>query len=106
MNTDPLLAWARFLAARFSAPVLLVGSALYTDNPRDVDIRVVMDGEHFDARFGGGWYDAPPQLWVRDMAKLSRDIAVELGMNIDLQVVPDYRLPQHAGKPRRILAVP
>lgn len=106
MNTAPLASWARFLAARFSAPVLLVGSAVYSENPCDIDIRVVMDGEHFDARFGGGWHDAPPDLWVREMAKMSRSIAIDLGLNIDLQVVPDYRLPQHAGKPRIVLATP
>lgn len=104
MNIAPLNGWARFLAARYSGPVLLVGSALTSESPRDIDIRVVMDGRHFEARFGGEWYgDVPPELWVREMAKLSREMAIELRANIDIQVVPEYRTHQHAGKPRRVL---
>ena len=98
--------WARCLAARFASPVLLVGSALYSEKPRDIDIRVIMDGEHFDARYGP-WADGPSDIWVRDVAKLSREMAIALRMNVDIQVMPDYHHNgPHAGTPQRILAVP
>jgi hypothetical protein len=44
--------WANQIAARFAAPVYLVGSALREEYPRDVDIRIVLTDADFVQRYG------------------------------------------------------
>lgn len=99
-----LRAWANQIAARFNAPVYLVGSALREAKPRDIDIRVVVPDDAFVARYGisatdpfllgpddGG--DAVRRYWT-DVAKLGafcvRHHAVSAnggaGLNVDFQV--------------------
>lgn len=106
--------WANMLAARFGAPVWLVGSALREPLPRDVDVRVVLAEEDFRARYGepGAWaedahspaWGPARRAWARDVGKLSHDAAVRLGVNIDFQVEPAaYAQRWHAGKERRRL---
>lgn len=108
--TSALRAWADCLAARFSAPVLLVGSAVTCDDPRDVDIRVILPDDQFEFRYGTSveeWlHSRPGPLWVRDVAKLNEDGVHRLRVNLDLQIVPASEASEHIGRPRILLAAP
>jgi hypothetical protein len=99
-----LLPWARQIALRFGRPVWLVGSALELPDPRDVDVRVLLNDEEFLARYGdpaewhkGLWFPNRKDGSLRyaaDMWDLSREASLVLGLNIDFQVQP----PIESGK--------
>jgi len=115
----PLLeGWANQIAARFHAPVYLVGSALAQAQPRDIDIRVVLTEEAFLKRYGCTWIDAETigpwshvdrpievaRYWT-DVAKLGKWAAEHHGggmLNIDFQVQTDNanNARSHGNKPR------
>lgn len=124
-----LRGWANQMAARFGAPVYLVGSALDDPNARDIDIRIVLPDEDFAARYGDvcdfmveGWspeWGEGRKRWGADMAKLSRDVvlwggrALHLigrsplnklhGFNVDLKVEPESVARAYADRPRERL---
>jgi hypothetical protein len=102
--------WALYMAARFNAPVLLVGSALYKSHPRDIDVRIIISDVQFNARYGvdsHGWtMDGPPQKWVDDMGNLCEKEATLAGLNLDFQVYPANHARQYDGKPCVVLAAP
>ena len=102
--------WARQLALRFCRPVYLVGSALDLPDPRDVDVRVILSAEEFEARWGDAktWFRA---LWwpgrndgsmryAADMWDLSREASLVLQLNIDLQVQPPLEAMMHDASKR------
>lgn len=109
-----LRGWARQIAARFGHPVWLVGSATSEENPRDVDVRVVLPDDEFEARYGpvdtwhlwlwnsvGGTPTDMAANWGRDVAKLSRSACLYVRLNIDFQVIPlSEQTKNHADKPR------
>ena len=89
--------WANSIAARLNAHVYLVGSALVQENPRDIDIRVVLTAEQYEARYGErGWIErhlfGPVEpsdglrRWLADCAKLGDWAAKYHRMNIDFQI--------------------
>ena len=101
--------WAQCMAARFGGPVYLVGSALTKENPRDVDIRIVIPDHDFFNRYdrlASDFYTDRGPIWVEDVAKLGRDLLRTWhGLNLDLQVYPESAWrdqPQH----RLTLAAP
>ncbi len=107
-----LQGWANQLAARFGAPVYLVGSSLTDPEARDVDVRVVLDDDSFQARYGilpqhvdreswGGW-SAGSRRWGADVAKISRQAAVALRLNVDFQIQAALLVQHHglADRPR------
>lgn len=102
--------FAAYMAARFNAPVYLVGSALHKANPRDIDIRVVISDEHFKARYGidsNGWLrDGPPQPWIDEMGKFCEQETTLQRLPVDFQVYPARHAMQFLGKPRVLLAGP
>lgn len=98
-SLDPLQLrhWANSVAARFAAHVYLVGSCLQKQKPRDVDIRVVLTHELYEARYGTrGWIERhllgseePSDgylRWLADCAKLGEWASRYHGLNIDFQV--------------------
>lgn len=91
--------FANQMYCRYGQPVFLVGSSLNNDNPRDVDIRVTLPDDVFEARYGSvkewredtwrnEWREAR-QKWANDTAKLSSFASVCVKMNIDFQVIPE-----------------
>ncbi|HET8777990.1 MAG TPA: hypothetical protein VFN76_10055 [Candidatus Limnocylindria bacterium] len=102
--------FAFYMAARFNAPVYLVGSALRKAHPRDIDVRVTVTEEHFRARYGcdsKDWLvEGPSQRWVDDMAHFSDQLAREQRLNVDFQVYPARHAIQYRGQPRVLLAAP
>ena len=110
-----LTVWARHMAARYKGKVYLLGSTLHNPSPRDCDIRIVVEDHEFAARYGNELHhteigehhplrkrssivsarlvrwdeDGPTQRWIDDVAKFSAHLSVKLGMNMDVQVVPD-----------------
>jgi hypothetical protein len=44
--------WANQIAARFNAPVYLVGSSLHEPKPRDTDVVVILPDKIFYTRYG------------------------------------------------------
>lgn len=109
-------AWAKlrrfgaYMAARFNAPVYLVGSALTKGNPRDVDVRVTLSEEHFRARYGvdsAGWVlEGPPQSWIDEMGKFCEVESTRQRFAVDFQVYPARNAMQYIGRPRVVLAAP
>lgn len=105
-----LAGWANQLAARFAAPVYLVGSALTTTSPRDIDVRVVLDDDAFEARYGvsaaewaremWGTWSAGSLRWGADMAKLNAQAVKAFAWNLDVQVHPEIAAVRHADCPR------
>jgi len=111
---DALDCNARHLAARYSAPVYLVGSTLHHPNPRDCDIRVLVEDQEFAARYGMEWHqretqagtllhkrgivaarivdftnDGPTQRWIDDVAKFNSRISERAKLNMDIQIWPE-----------------
>lgn len=99
-----LRGWANQMAARYGHPVYLVGSALVEDNPRDVDLAVVLPDEEFKNRFGGTYNEAmrlgptpegPQPRWCAEVAKLSRQACrYHPGANIDFKVQDETGAPK------------
>jgi hypothetical protein len=124
-----LRGWANMMAARFGAPVWLVGSALTDPSARDIDVRIELPDDVFAARYGDvfdfnreGWSPAwgpGRRRWGEDMAKLSRDALLNGGrslwvvgreplnklggLNLDFQVQPELLARAYADKPRERL---
>lgn len=102
------------MAARYNGPVYLCGSVLVKPEPRDIDIRIVIQDNSFAARYGNTlvptefneyhkyhkrglvksntveWdKEGPTQRWVDDMAKFNDFLSQKLKENFDVQAVPD-----------------
>jgi ribonucleotide monophosphatase NagD (HAD superfamily) len=77
---------ANAVAARYGGKVYLVGSALSKKNPRDYDVRVVIEDDDFRRLFG--WNDEKAADWAAryDQLKNSRQFSMEMALNIDFQV--------------------
>jgi hypothetical protein len=117
-SVDDLIAklgpWARHMAARYNAPVYLIGSTLHSPTPRDCDVRIVVSDPSFVARYGNNteyretrersalrdrgitasdhvlWNEeGPTQAWVDDVAKFNDHLSCALKRNMDVQVVPE-----------------
>lgn len=91
ISCPKLIAWANQLAGRFNAPVWIVGSALLTENPRDIDILVVISDIEFKNRYYTSCYDVyrtinPHKKYFQDMAKLGAWAHKNISGNIDLKV--------------------
>lgn len=103
--------WANQMYSRFGCPVYLVGSSLYNQFARDVDLRIVLPDEQFEARYGNieewsddtwrnEWREAR-QKWAKDMGKLSMEATITIRANIDFQVEPESLANiWHKGKDR------
>lgn len=105
--------FASFIAARYNGPIYLVGSALKSGTPRDVDLRVIVNDREFAGRYGcetkdgaGCPHDWPNQRWLDDMAKRNGELARDFGMNADFQVFPAGYCIQFQNAPRILLAAP
>ena len=111
-----LSGWANQIAARYGAPVYLVGSSLAVEDlrdARDFDIRIVLPDAEFETRFGveattwareqwSTWSDGS-RRWGAEMAKLGRAFTTtwaSLGLNVDIQVHPAVMGRAFHGKPR------
>lgn len=88
---------ANSLAARYGAPVLLVGGALIDEEPRDYDVRIVLSNSTFRRFYGGTSIDERPETaafdyepweWRRayDCLKQSRILMGRMMVSIDLQI--------------------
>jgi hypothetical protein len=83
---------------------------LHSESPRDIDIRIVISDEQFEARYGNvldwiddGWSEVwrePRQKWARDMAKLSQDVTRITKQNVDFQVYSETYAQCFNGKER------
>jgi hypothetical protein len=103
--------WACQVATRFGAPVYLVGSTLTEQNPRDVDISIVLSDDDFAARYGdvqewdsemyGIAWGEGRQRCAEDQVKLTRHLVTSYRMNVDLKIEPLFRAEAiYQGKPR------
>lgn len=91
-----LRGWANQVAARFAAPVYLVGSALFEEDPRDVDIVVILPDAAFAARYEscgdfqalGSQVSEGARRWAADVAKIGGQLALFHRMNVDFKIQP------------------
>lgn len=111
-----LRGWANQMWMRFGGDgvaVYLVGSALESTNPRDVDVVIVLPATTFALRYGaieGDWpsvmepeWDARQKVWAREVGKLTSNLCVALSHRLppDLRVMTDYEQERmHSQKPR------
>lgn len=99
-----LLARARGLSPRYyGAPVYLIGSAVTSDDPRDIDVLVVLPGDLFVACYGDpgdtldtfrrslGEMVVPPiyRRWARDCATQGARLTLDLKRAVDFKVTHD-----------------
>jgi hypothetical protein len=102
--------FAQYMAARFNAPVYLVGSALRKANPRDIDVRIVLSEKHFKARYGqthNDWLrEGPSQAWIDEIGKFCEQESTLQRLCIDFQVMVDRNAVPYIGQPRVLLAGP
>lgn len=96
---------ANAYACRLGGPVYLVGSALTSSRPADVDIRVVLDDRDLVRLFG------PPKLrdgdirdWStqelrqgREQLKQSRRLSRRFNCNVDFQIQTAHEFAAHEG---------
>ncbi len=103
---DLLRHYGGYLAARYGAPVYLVGSALTKEKATDIDIRVVLPDAEWEARFGvpaRGFYDFTDR-YVAEVGKQSKYLVGQHAANVDLQVQPESVAMRWADKPRRLIS--
>ena len=87
--------WACQIAGRFNSPVYLVGSALYKEYPRDVDVVVILSNQDFVNRYGFSCdktqdiKDDPDESYLRywnDVAKLTGWASGYHNLNLDFKI--------------------
>lgn len=86
------------IAHYFNGDVILCGSALALDTPRDIDLRLVLSEKDFITFFGSAdkWtkqgqtedWQIERWAWARICALLSYLLSSELDLNIDFQIIP------------------
>lgn len=106
---------ARGLSARFyGCPVYLVGSAVTRDDPRDIDIVVVLPVDLFVAAYGDpgddithflrAWGEPKPgriwQRWARECAKQGASMTREFHRSVDFKVLHDRDVRTISDAPR------
>lgn len=105
--------FASAIANTLGGHVYLVGSALKTLRPRDIDLRCVLTDRRFESRYGrsvsrwieqgrtGNWA-AVRWHWSRECVDLSKKLSEDTGLNVDFQVYP----PGYLKGERLLLAEP
>ncbi len=96
---DALLAAANPLSARYyQCPVYLVGSAMYSSDPRDLDVVIPIPEDLFVAMYGEDdgtqW-----RLWARDISKQGRELTFACRRQVDFKTQPQL-LFESIGEPR------
>lgn len=110
----PLLhGWSCQIAARFNAPVYLVGSAVVEAEPRDVDVAVVLSDEAFVQRYGlsavhmtqiGDARDMPEhRRYWQDVAKLTawcmqHHMGGQLNLDLKIQDESEVAARRHSAE--------
>lgn len=97
---DALVRWANLTRGFYGHTVWLVGSQLFKDDPRDVDMAVYLPDEEFCLRYGvtdleswlknfnWGVFEASHWAWADDMVKKSLHGMRFTSLPIDLKVLP------------------
>ena len=117
-----LVARAWWLSARYyGAPVYLVGSAVTSDDPRDLDLVVILPDDLFVCcygdrgdtiqtwRYGVGHPDHPGPVaiwrrWARDVARQGANLSVEMHRAVDFKTQPETFAAALDAMPRHLLA--
>ncbi|MBL8684436.1 MAG: hypothetical protein JNK05_35005 [Myxococcales bacterium] len=117
-------------ALYFGCPVYLVGGAMTQDDPRDIDLALVLPDDLFVACYSdrrdawdatktaaavddwiavhmGVKCSEPPRLWYRwavDCAKHSRQLTLALHRRVDFKVQPETLAKIKETRPRELIA--
>ena len=70
----------------FKTECFLVGSALESDEYRDVDVRVILDDEQFNEIFGGSVPYGVNPLWSLVTTAISEYLCKRTGLPVDFQI--------------------
>jgi len=99
-----LCGFANQVAARYNAPVYLVGSALTNAASRDVDLVVILTDDQWEKRYEIGYYDhlkvgdytglLVNNYWL-DVAKLNQWALDKLKLNVDFKVQNESQVKQY-----------
>lgn len=112
--TPELLVFAERMAEEYGAPVLLVGSALEKEAPRDIDLRIKLPDEAFHERYGSvpvwiaegetGQWTGIREGWSNDCTFWTHQGWDETGLLIDFQVYPlSWAMQKYGDRPTRQL---
>lgn len=89
------------VSARYYAmPMYLVGSALTSADPRDIDLVVVIPDDLFQAMFEGGTESDFWKRWAGDCAKQSRELTMLCRRQVDFRTQPQKVFEGFVDKPR------
>ena len=110
----------RFSARYYGAPIYLVGSAVTSDDPRDIDLVAIVPKALFYASYGAASAEEgvelfrvatacldvpkPWQRWARDCARQSTDLTMTLRRAVDFKVQSDRDAVTISDAPRVLLA--
>lgn len=88
----------RFIVKHFRGELYLCGSALYSDKPRDIDLRLILSKKNFDNFFlnsenwvkqgQSGEWKMERYIWARICVLITSMLSRDLGLNIDFQIYP------------------
>lgn len=112
---DRLREWLGNIVTQFGGSAYLVGSALRTATPRDIDLRLLLPDVEFEKLFGpvqqwveegrtGNWSEVRWN-WSKYCTRLTHSGWEELGTNIDFQIYPEsWAKHKHGREPKVLLA--
>jgi len=93
-----LVSWANKMAFYYYSPVLLVGSSVYKEDFRDIDVLIVINDSMFERRFlpvdrylkeaYSGQYSK--EMWAisKECEKRYIDGCDSVGFNLDVKIIP------------------
>ena len=98
--------WARYMRAHFGSSPMIVGGALKDEQPRDVDIVLVIPDREFEGRYhqtAKEWDHHPGERWIKDMQKFNTTLAWGQRINVDFKVQPESEACKFKRKKRVLL---
>ena len=112
LQSDRLERYVNHLASFYGHSVYLVGSQLYKEDPRDVDIVIIIPNSEFvlryinqfetightdeekceqwTLRYQSGLYNESNWVWAKDVSNKCLQAMKNIQMNIDFKVYPEY----------------
>lgn len=123
LKKDLVVRWANGIAGFYGHPVYLVGSQLYKDKPRDVDVICIIPDREFvlryinqfevvghtdfekcqqwQMRYKSGLYNESNWVWAKDVLHKSLQGMYYTSLQIDLKVYPQsVQDKEFADKPK------
>lgn len=97
---------ANHYAIYYQAPIYLVGSVLTSDNPRDIDVRVVLTERQMYRHYGKvigakATREWKSWMWRRAADQVKRSRQAVLGMTLDFQIQSEEESSGYMNNPEK-----